>query len=280
MVIHLLTADQWRGECLSCLATLMLIPQPGCSGARRPVYSAIILPRRRPVRRVAVRCIPACTCKTIAASINGAPLDDRFSNWAREVSAAGYQPSLFGYTDSAIDPRGLAADDPSACIITVNHCRASPGTPRCSMKCRLNGSSICKQKGYPILGSTVELLCQCTEPGVDWGQGGESVLPLAIKAEDHETHYMVDRCIDWIAAQQDPWITHLSLLRPHPPFAARNPITASRPAAYAGAVASWPARAGGRPAPVAGLLHQSQQVPRPRCSAPDAAGQGELLRPD
>jgi len=62
-----------------------------------------------------------------------------------------------------------------------------------------------------------------TEDGVDWGQGGERVLPLAITAEDHETHYMVDRCIDWIAAQRDPWITHLSLLRPHPPFAAPEP---------------------------------------------------------
>ena len=44
--------------------------------------------------------------------INGAPLDDRFNNWARVTSAAGYKPSLFGYTDSAIDPRGIDEDDP------------------------------------------------------------------------------------------------------------------------------------------------------------------------
>ena len=34
---------------------------------------------------------------------------------------------------------------------------------------------------------------------------------------------MVDRCIDWIGAQDKPWITHLSLLRPHPPFHAPAP---------------------------------------------------------
>jgi arylsulfatase A-like enzyme len=34
---------------------------------------------------------------------------------------------------------------------------------------------------------------------------------------------MVDQCIDWIKRQQQPWITHLSLLRPHPPFVAPEP---------------------------------------------------------
>ena len=46
---------------------------------------------------------------------------------------------------------------------------------------------------------------------------------MAMSKEDHETHYMVNRCIDWIEAQDKPWITHLSLLRPHPPFAAPQP---------------------------------------------------------
>jgi len=49
------------------------------------------------------------------------------------------------------------------------------------------------------------------------------VLPLKVTAEDHETRYMVDRCIDWIATRDKPWITHLSLLRPHPPFHAPAP---------------------------------------------------------
>src|SRR5258708_13934132 len=35
---------------------------------------------------------------------NGIPLDHRHANLAREVRAAGYDPVLFGYTDTAVDP--------------------------------------------------------------------------------------------------------------------------------------------------------------------------------
>ena len=42
---------------------------------------------------------------------NGAPLDGRFDNIALAARRAGYRPTLFGYTDQAIDPR--AADGPS-----------------------------------------------------------------------------------------------------------------------------------------------------------------------
>lgn len=44
---------------------------------------------------------------------NGTPLDDRFTNVAREARAAGYHPTLFGYTDTSIDPRTVTdAADP------------------------------------------------------------------------------------------------------------------------------------------------------------------------
>ena len=112
MNVLFITADQWRGECLSALGhphvstpNLDALAREGvlfgnhfaqatpCAPSRSSLHTGLYLQNHR--------CV-----------INGAPLDDRFSNWAREVSAAGYQPSLFGYTDSAIDPRGLDADDP------------------------------------------------------------------------------------------------------------------------------------------------------------------------
>ena len=36
---------------------------------------------------------------------NGTPLDHRFDNWALQLRSIGYTPSLFGYTDTALDPR-------------------------------------------------------------------------------------------------------------------------------------------------------------------------------
>ena len=40
---------------------------------------------------------------------NGTPLDDRLTNIAREVRKAGYDPTLFGYTDTSPDPRRYPA---------------------------------------------------------------------------------------------------------------------------------------------------------------------------
>src|ERR1019366_5548062 len=36
---------------------------------------------------------------------NGSPLDRRFDNVAKAARRAGYEPTLFGYTDQAVDPR-------------------------------------------------------------------------------------------------------------------------------------------------------------------------------
>ena len=221
MNVLFITADQWRGECLSLL---------GHAHVRTPNLDALardgILFRNHFAQ--ATPCAPSRSSlhtgmylQNHRCVINGAPLDDRFTNWAREMSAAGYQPSLFGYTDSAIDPRGLDPADPRL----HHYSEPLPGiagyTP-IRDEVPVEWVEYLQQRGYPERDSPWSNY-SVTEQGVDWAQGGERVLPLALKAEDHETHYMVNRCIDWISEQREPWVTHLSLLRPHPPFAAPDP---------------------------------------------------------
>ena len=221
MNILFITADQWRGECLSTLGHPQLktphldaLASEGllfrnhyaqatpCAPSRSSMHTGMYLQNHR--------CV-----------VNGAPLDGRLGNWAREVSNAGYEPSLFGYTDSAVDPRGLEPEDQRL----LHYSEPLPGihdyTP---MRDEVSTEWVeyLQQKGYAIPDRPWSLYA-ITEAGVDWGEGGDAVLSLAIKAEDHETHYMVDRCIDWIIEQDKPWITHLSLLRPHPPFAVPEP---------------------------------------------------------
>jgi arylsulfatase A-like enzyme len=221
MNILFITADQWRGECLSILdhphvntPNLDALARDGvlfkshyaqatpCAPSRSSLHTGLYLQNHR--------CV-----------INGAPLDNRFSNWAREVAAAGYSPSLFGYTDSAIDPRGLDADDPRL----LHYSEPLPGidlyTP---MRDEVSTEWVeyLRQKSYPMPERPWSFYSMLVE-GVGWADGGESVLPMVISQQDHETHYMVDRCIDWIGEQDKPWVTHLSLLRPHPPFAAPEP---------------------------------------------------------
>jgi hypothetical protein len=42
---------------------------------------------------------------------NGTPLDDRFDNVARMSLRAGYEPTIFGYTDQGVDPLRLMMSD-------------------------------------------------------------------------------------------------------------------------------------------------------------------------
>ncbi len=221
MNILFITADQWRGDCLSAL---------GHSHIKTPNLDALagegLLFRNHYAQ--ATPCAPSRSSlhtgmylQNHRCVVNGAPLDDRFSNWAREIKSAGYEPSLFGYTDSAIDPRGLGPQDPRL----FHYSEPLPGidtyTPMRD-EVSVEWTEYLQQEGYAMPDRPWNLYA-ATTPGVDWAEGGETVLPLAIKTEDHETHYMVDRCIDWIKAQDKPWVTHLSLLRPHPPFAAPEP---------------------------------------------------------
>jgi arylsulfatase A-like enzyme len=79
-----------------------------------------------------------------------------------------------------------------------------------------------RQRGYPIPDYEHDLY-RNTREGVQWEDGGPAPLPLAMKSEDHETNFMVDECMKWIGEQNGPWVSHLSLLRPHPPFVAPEP---------------------------------------------------------
>ncbi|MBT8434747.1 MAG: sulfatase-like hydrolase/transferase, partial [Gammaproteobacteria bacterium] len=186
MNILFITADQWRGECLSALGhahvktpNLDQLAKEGvlfrdhyaqatpCAPSRSSMHTGMYMQSNR--------CV-----------VNGAPLDSRFSNWALEVRAAGYEPSLFGYTDSAIDPRGLDPEDPRL----KHYSEPLPGIgPYTPMRDEVSTEWVVylRVKGYPVPERPWSLYSELRE-GVDWAAGGDAVLPLAIEREDHETH--------------------------------------------------------------------------------------------
>ncbi len=101
----LITLDQFRGDCL------------GAAG--HPVVKTPHLDRlAREGVRLARHYSQAAPCGPGRASLytgmyqtnhrvvaNGTPLDARFDNVAWAARRAGYLPTLFGYTDQAVDPR-------------------------------------------------------------------------------------------------------------------------------------------------------------------------------
>jgi arylsulfatase A-like enzyme len=221
MNILFITADQWRGECLSALGhavvktpNLDALAKEACLFRQHYAQASPCAPSRVSIHTGMYMQNHRCVS-------NGTPVDSKLSNWALEVRKAGYDPSLFGYTDTAMDPRGLSESDSRL----THYSEPLPGIGSYTAyksDVSLDWAQTLTEKGY-TLPEPVNDIYGVKPDGIEWEDGGKVPLPLAIKTEDNETHFMVDKCINWIKQQGRPWITHLSLLRPHPPFVAPEP---------------------------------------------------------
>ena len=108
----IITLDQWRGDCLSALGHPVVETPTLDALARRGVLFANHWANAAP-------CGPSRACLYTGtyqhrnrSILNGTPLDARFTNVALLARAAGYDPVLFGYTDSSVDPRTVPPGDP------------------------------------------------------------------------------------------------------------------------------------------------------------------------
>ena len=227
--ILFITADQWRAECLSTLGHQVQTPNLDalaaegvlfenhyaqavpCAPSRASIHTGMYLQNHR-----------ACT--------NGTPLDARHTNWALEIRKLGYDPVLFGYTDTANDPRQFAADDP----ILKSFENPLPGiNPVCMLDTFAKPwADWLETKGYEIPDNT--FLLYTGKTGTEYELGGDTPAPLNIPKEHHDTWFMVDQVTayldDHLSKRQDsPFCVHLSLLRPHPPWIAPAPYNEMYP---------------------------------------------------
>ena len=213
--ILLITVDQWRGDFLGSAQQAF---------ARTPNLDAMA----RRGTRFARHYTQAYPCGPARASLatglyahkhrsigNGVPLDARHPTLFQELRRAGYRPTLFGYTDTTLDPRGKPALDPdkgdyeNVCpgmaVDTLLTERATPWLAHL------------KRKGYPV-------------PDPDAGRDGifgqrAFGEPAAFAAEDSETAFLTNRFLDWLAVTgAAPFCAHLSYIAPHPPFAVAAPF--------------------------------------------------------
>jgi len=134
---------------------------------------------------------------------NGSPLDDRFDNVARMARRAGFDPHLFGYTDTGLDPRQASGpDDPR--LDTYEGI-----LPGFSQGLWLPGDQSPWLRWLADLGH---------DPGVDFHAA------LATEPDRPAEHsisaFLTDGLLGWLHKQSSPWFAHLSYLRPHPPYAA------------------------------------------------------------
>jgi arylsulfatase A-like enzyme len=170
---------------------------------------------------------------------NGAPLNARHTNIALEARRGGYEPLLFGYTDTSIDPRGRDPEDPDV----RNYEGLMPGfLETVQMRFDTNRAWLAdlKAKNYRLPEDYLDIF----RPVRADGSASTAITdPALYSAADSDTAFLTDQTIRGLSVREDQgWFAHVTYIRPHPPLVAPVPFntmydpTAIPPASYKGGI--------------------------------------------
>ncbi|HMN87329.1 MAG TPA: sulfatase-like hydrolase/transferase, partial [Bauldia sp.] len=149
---------------------------------------------------------------------NGTPLDRRHDNIALAMARLGYRPTLFGYTDQAVDPREVSADSPwlrtYEGILPGFEARVHlPEYPEAWLRWL-------SWRGAEVPASHWELFVPPSGPTRRPGAA-----PPRYGADETPAAFLTGAFIDWLGEQDPgtPWFAHVSYIAPHPPFVVPEP---------------------------------------------------------
>ena len=210
-----ITADQWRGECLSCLGHFVQTPHLDALGAQGVLFTnhfanaAPCGPSRASIHTSVYQ-------HEHGVTFNHVPLSNRCTNWALEARRAGHDPVLFGYTDTTLgkSQKGVYPDGVLPGLTPVVQLGKDVWNP-------VEWADWLATKGYPVPASVADLYLK-TKPESATEERDPFAPALEVPAELHDTYFMVDQVLDYIR-DRSGWCVHLSLLRPHPPWTAPEP---------------------------------------------------------
>ena len=235
--ILFITADQFRADCLGAAGhPIIQTPNLDSLAANGTLFTHNF-----------ANCVPCAPSRasihtgiyqrTHRIVINGNPLDARFTTWAKELRAAGRDPVLFGYTDTALDPRTLPPGDPGL----TTYESVLPGLRRLAdcndeHETMEDWANWLTAKGYSVPEHRARLrrdtvpttLAGAEAEGGDCSASKEAPPePLQLPAELSDTAFLVGEARDYIQGCGDQeWTVHLSLFRPHTPHVAPAPYNA------------------------------------------------------
>lgn len=215
MNILFITADQWRGDCISSVGH-PCIKTPNFD---RLIEDSVLFSNHY---SVTAPCAPARASlltgmyqQNHRVVCNGTPLDERHTNLAHELRAAGYRPMLFGYTDTSPDPRYHSESE----VIKHGFENMMPGFEEGLLL--TDGRPVpwlqhLRDHGYAVTTALEAHL------GIKDDCDNGIATPL-YRDEHSQTAFLTDKVIDYIDSTDADWCIHLSYLRPHPPFVATEP---------------------------------------------------------
>jgi arylsulfatase A-like enzyme len=216
-----ISADQWRGECLSALGHPVVRTPHLDELARDGVLFRSHFAQASPCGPARASMLTGMYMMNHRSLSNGTPLDARHTNIALEVRKAGYDPTLFGYTDTSPDPRRFSPEDPAL--------RTYEGVlPGMTVGLQLPdhmGAWIAdlRAKGYALPRGRRDVYRPI--PNYPGAEGrGHSFSPPVFSADDSETTFMANALLKFLSVRQDQnWFVHHVFLRPHPPIIAPEP---------------------------------------------------------
>jgi len=219
-----ITADQWRGECLSALKhptvktpNLDALAADGvvfnnhfaqcipCGPSRASLYTGMYLQNHRVVE-------------------NGIPLDARHTNIALEMRKLGYDPALVGYTDTTPDPRLYSPQDP----VLRTYEGILPGFNRVLAMSSENfpepWALWLEERGYEVPKNLRDLYYASVTGYPEVEKRGKTYAPAPYSKEESESAFVTDKAEKFIRRPDTrPWFLHISYLKPHRPYLAPEP---------------------------------------------------------
>lgn len=150
---------------------------------------------------------------------NGAPLAAGISNLAIEARKSGFEPMLFGYTDTSQDPRNHHPSDPQL----ANEEMVMPGF-REMLEMRYQASlpwqADLKAKGYKLPPFQQFYHPVSSVPG----QPARLDDPAFYSENDSDTAFLTGAVLKELSVREHQnWFAHVNFIRPHPPLVAPVP---------------------------------------------------------
>ena len=221
------TADQWRGDSLSCAGhpcvrtpNLDRLAATGVRFARHFAQAAPCGPSRASL-------YTGMYLMNHRSATNGTPLDARHTNVALEARKLGYRPALFGYTDTSVDPRTVPPGDER-----LRHyegvlpgfdpvCHLPEGDPQAWL-------TYLGEQGYELGDDWRAFVDHPVDAYTGTDEWGPHRAPTKYAAQHSQTAFLTNRLIEFVDGVRardtdEPWFAHVSFLRPHPPFYAPEP---------------------------------------------------------
>lgn len=149
---------------------------------------------------------------------NGTPLRFDAPNIATEARKLGYVPMLFGYTDTAQDPRAYPEGDPA--LTTYEYpMRGFYEAVEMRLEESLPWRADLQAKGYNLPDYS-----DFYKPVARPGSAARINDPAFYRAEDSDTAFLTNAFLKDLSVRGDaPWFSHITYIRPHPPLVAPEP---------------------------------------------------------